>query len=385
MARTYPGVTPLGKGRYRIRTEIKHPKTGRAQEIDRRINAKSAADAARTLAKERADWLAKSGRPAPKRMRLSEAMPAWLKAKSKKVKPSTASTYGSAVAWWSDVLGDYYLDRIDPDDVSDALAGAVEGGEASDTASGRLRVLRTFARETRCSAICEGVRVIRTVREVERIEDEGRGLTLEELRRFLDAGPTAWKTKNGEVMPAWRRAWALVATMAWTGMRFGEASALEWQDIDLDSATIRVRRAQWRGRVGHPKAAASRRTVAIPEELAEVLREHRHAMLEGPRAVSSALVFPSRRKGAGYVTNTHARKAILRVCEAAKIDLGGRPTVHMLRHTINNLIRQSTTELVRRALIGHADDASGERYSAVTVDERRAAVASVVRMVRGGE
>ena len=38
---------------------------------------------------------------------------------------------------------------------------------------------------------------------------------------------------------------------------------------------------------------------------------------------------------------------------------------------------------VRRALVGHADETIGERYSSVTMDERRAAVGEVVRMVRG--
>jgi hypothetical protein len=39
---------------------------------------------------------------------------------------------------------------------------------------------------------------------------------------------------------------------------------------------------------------------------------------------------------------------------------------------------------VRRALVGHADGESGERYSAVTREEKRAAVQGVVRMIKGG-
>lgn len=146
-----------------------------------------------------------------------------------------------------------------------------------------------------------------------------------------------------------------------------------------------VRRAQWRGIVGHVKAKAIRRTVVIPDELVEVLREHRRAMVAGQQpGVSSPLVFPSRRKSkTGHVTNTYARKAILRVCQAARIDLDGRPAVHMLRHTFNNLVRQNASELVRQSLVGHADEETGEIYSKVTPEEKRAAVASVVRMVRG--
>lgn len=384
-AKKYPGVTPKGHGKYRIRTEVRHPKTGRAHEIDRLVHAASAAEAARLLATERAEWLAKRGRSAPGvPRRLGPALAAWLEDKRTQVRPSTASTYASAVAWWTAVLGDYYLDEIEPRDVREALAGAREGGDAHDTVSGRLRVLRTFAREERVGGIVEGVRLVRDVRDEERIEDEGRGLSLEELRRFLDAGPTAWTSKSGEPTMPWRRAWALVATLAWTGMRFGEVSALEWHDVDLDAGTIRVRRAQWRGQVGRTKASASKRTIVIPEELAGVLREHRRAMVaEQQPGVSSALVFPSRRSGAEHVTNIYARKAILRACKVARIELDGRPVVHMLRHTFNNLVRQNASELVRQSLVGHADEEIGARYSAVTAEEKRAAVASVVRMVRG--
>lgn len=396
-SKRYPGVTSLGHGRYRIRAELRHPKTGRRHEIDRRVEASSAAAAARHLASERAAWLAKRGRSAAASgpRRLAPTLADWLVEKRSTVRPSTASTYASAVAWWATILGDYYLDEIEPRDVREALAGAREGGDASDTCAGRLRVLRTFAREEKVPQIVEGVSVRRDVREEERAEDEGRGLSLEELRRFLAAGPRAylWDPRLGwRPEPArrwrtedhWRRTWALVATLTWTGMRFGEASALEWHDVDLDEGTLRVRRAQWRGIVGHPKAKASRRLIVIPDELVEVLREHRRALVAGQqRGCESLLVFPSRRAGAEHLTNLVARKGVLRVCAAAGLKLDGRPVVHMLRHTFNNLVRQNAAELVRQALVGHADEVIGERYSAVTLEERRNAVGKVVQMIRG--
>lgn len=390
MARTrsYPGVTPLGKGRYRIRSEIRHPKTGRVHEIDRVVQAASAASAAKVLASERDAWLRKRGRHAKpgERLRLGAALERWFASKRLAVKPSTASTYGSQVAWWSKVLGDHWLDELEPIDVREALIGAREGGDHSDTLDGRLRLLRTFAREEGFASIIERVRVARDVRELERVEDEGRGLTLEELRAVLHLGPDLLRTKRGAVVPWWRRAWTLVATLAWTGLRFGEASALEWQDLDLEAGAIRVRRAQWRGRLGHVKARTSRRTVVIPAELAELLLEHRRALVARQQeGVAGALVFPSRRRGgSGYVTNAHARKAVLRVLRAAGVELDGRPAVHCLRHTWNNLVRQSAPELVRRALIGHADEESGERYSAVSLDEKRQAVDGALRLIKGG-
>jgi integrase len=385
MATKYPGVEALGEGIYRIRTSMYHPKTGRRHEIDRRIEAESSGVAAERLAKERSKWLAertKANDAAPA-LRVGPALEAWLTKKRSTIADSTASTYGSAVAWWTAVLGDYLVSEIESADVQDAVSGALEGGDGSETVSGRLRVLRTFARESRRGSMVEGVMVRSDVREDERREDEGRGLTLAELRRFLGAGPMARTDRAGRVTKTWRRAWALVATLAWTGLRFGEASALEWSDVDLEAATLRVRRAQWRGKVKHPKAKASKRLVSIPDELVETLRDHRRAMLVGQlHGVDTPLVFPSRREGATYVANAYARKAVLHVCELAAIELAGRPAVHVLRHSWNNLIRQHASELVRRALVGHADSEIGERYSTVTLEERRAAVGAVVRLLR---
>lgn len=379
MAKKHPGVEPLGGGRYRIRTSMYHPKTGARAEIDRRVKAADAAEAASRLASERAAWLSKRTRKDDvARRRLREAIGEWFAEKRANVKASTASTYETAVKWWVATLGDHFLDAIEPSDVREVLAGLADAGRGSETCAGRLRVLRTFAADTKCDAMVHGVIVKRDVRDEERQEDEGRGLDLAELRAFLAAGERAYLGKNGEPRPTWRRAWALVLLMATTGLRFGEASALEWKDIGED--TIRVRRAQWRGIVDHPKAVASKRVVTIDADLAAVLREHRLAI-----GLSHRLVFPSRRRTSrsGYVTNGHARKAIIRVCDKAEIKIDRRPVVHMLRHTINNLLRQNTSELVRQALIGHADASQNERYSKVGMDERRAAMGAVLRMVRG--
>jgi len=381
--RRHPGVRRVGPGRYRITSEMRHPKTGRTHFLDRVVTAPDAATAASLRASARSEWLNERAARAARRERLGEALDAWLTEAKHALKPSTQSTYTTAVRWWQGVLGLYWLDALEPRDVREALAGAMDGGDAFDTASGRLRVLRTFAEASGHARIVEGVRMQRPQPEAERIEDEGRGLSLAELRRFLAAGPRAWLTLDGEVMPAWARAWALVELMAWTGMRSGEARALEWRDLDLPAGVARVRRSVWRGKVGSPKAAASHREVVLPECVVATLTEHRAAMMER-HGLASRLVFPSRRSsGSGYVTNGHVAKSIARVCRVARIDLAGRPAVHVLRHTWNNVLRQSAPELVRQALVGHADESIGRRYSKVSRDEKRAAVGAVVQMVRG--
>jgi integrase len=107
--------------------------------------------------------------------------------------------------------------------------------------------------------------------------------------------------------------------------------------------------------------------------------------------INRGLMFPSRvakRSGrvlssSGYVSNAGLGKAIERACDAAKTNLADRPWIHVLRHTYNNLLRQVAPEIVRQALIGHADQAIGRRYSKVSDSERKAAAGAVVKLVRG--
>ena len=61
-------------------------------------------------------------------------------------------------------------------------------------------------------------------------------------------------------------------TLAGTGMRLGEALALQWADLDLTSRKIRVERAFSDGALNTPKSGHGR-TVDISKPLADVLLE----------------------------------------------------------------------------------------------------------------
>lgn len=65
-----------------------------------------------------------------------------------------------------------------------------------------------------------------------------------------------------------RTAFLIAAVM---GMRRGEIFGLKWADIDLDRATLRVRRSFVDGVVGPPKTESSRRGLPIPPPVVEAL------------------------------------------------------------------------------------------------------------------
>ncbi len=97
---------------------------------------------------------------------------------------------------------------------------------------------------------------------------------------------------------------ALWALAALTGARQGELLALTWPDVDLDAATLRIRRSltETKGGVpqfGEPKTAKSRRTVALSPEAVVGLRAHRARQNEerlrlGEGYAGYGLVFASR-------------------------------------------------------------------------------------------
>lgn len=72
---------------------------------------------------------------------------------------------------------------------------------------------------------------------------------------------------------------ALYLITAALGLRLGEGLGLRWQDVDLDSGTLRVRQAVQRvdGELifKEPKTEKSRRTLTLPGVVVEALRRHR--------------------------------------------------------------------------------------------------------------
>lgn len=116
-------------------------------------------------------------------------------------------------------------------------------------------------------------------------------------------------------------------TAALTGMRWGEITALEWGDLDLDARKLHVRRALPANtrEVGAPKSWAGRRTI-------DLFPEVRQALLDLPQR--AVLVFPAER--GGYLNHRWFLRAVWR--EARKTAGVGRLRWHDLRHFYASLL-----------------------------------------------
>jgi integrase len=158
----------------------------------------------------------------------------------------------------------------------------------------------------------------------------------------------------------------ILHVLAWTGLRLGEACALQWDDLDGAGGFLEVRRTVGvRGRrllVGAPKSGQARR-VDLPATLAMRLAE-RLSVREAEAAVAgkevSPWVFPSPSDPTQPLNAEHLRfKVWYRVLRHANLR-GVR--LHDLRHTYASLLLQAGEP------IGYVKEQLGYSSIQVTVD-----------------
>jgi integrase len=284
------------------------------------------------------------------------------------LKPSTRFRYRDHVQVICDGLrlGHLRMAELAPGEVADWLADL--GTRCSKwTVNGVLRLLRVMTRDAKADLrlvhwACERVSGPRL--EGRYSEEQPNALSADELARMLVA------MKEHE--PLW---FPLFATMAMTGMRFGEASALQWRDLDFDIGKISVRRNQVRGMIGTPKTLGSTRTIPLVPELAAILREHERFVKS--TSLDAEWVFPS---STGRPHSSGAlRKPIRRVAEI--VALRKRITPHGLRRTLNTLALQVAPAETTRLILGHVTTEMTTHYNAPNLDARRDVLARVTAKI----
>ncbi len=143
-----------------------------------------------------------------------------------------------------------------------------------------------------------------------------------------------------------------------TGLRRGELLALEWGDIDLDRAVLRVERSLEETKAGlrlkPPKTKRGRRNITLPPEAVAMLREHRKQQIELRLALGQGgqpvLVF-STIEGKHLKPNGLSR-SWRQTCKAKKLP---RVQFHALRHThASTLIRAGVDVLTISRRLGHS-------------------------------
>jgi integrase len=281
---------------------------------------------------------------------VGEYLDSWLKGSVRgSVRDSTFDRYEVAVrVHIKPALGRVKLKKLDPAHLAGFYQDRLAYGAAPATVNKEHVTLH--------KALDQAVKwrmVPRNVAEVVRAprpaaKEEMRTLSAEEARRLLEAA-------RGD------RLEALYVLAVTAGLRQGELLALKWRDIDLENATLSVRRTVTKsgGRLllGEPKTKASRRTISLTGAAVRTLRGHLARQVEeigglGDLYRDDGLVFASEVGTVMGPTNLR-RRSFASLLKRAKL-----PTIrfHDLRHTCATLLfgRNVHPKYVQE-LLGHTD------------------------------
>lgn len=362
----YPGIIAMSDGRKRIRLRAVDPRTGRMKEVDRVVSVPMA-EAIVVKQKWRRD-IRTADQVSVAVPRLADYATSWIKSRTLAVKPSTAETYAGILdCHILPALGDFYLDKLTDRDVREWQAGLVER-IAKKTANNVLRVLKMVMGDG-CAEFniprspAERVRSL-PVRQSQ--DDDPNLLSPDELGKVLDA----FRSTEPADYP-------FALTLALTGLRFGEASALRWSDVREDEGLIRVARGQWKRQVSTTKTGVVRSVPLVPE-LAGTLRDHRAQLIARQHpGLAQGWVFSE--DDGSLLRKNYLRLPLERAVK--RVGIKRRFTVHGFRRTFNNIARQVAGQIVTRSITGHVTQAMTEHYSHVGREEKLAAAGSVVRLV----
>ena len=169
----------------------------------------------------------------------------------------------------------------------------------------------------------------------------------EEAERLVGGAPSDWK--------------AMIVVGLRTGLRIGELLALRWQDVDLVSGRLMVRRGVSRGVVETPKNGRSRE-IPLSDQALAVLKGHRHLRGE--------LVFCA--ENGGLLKRGECKWPLWRACQRAGMRLVGW---HVLRHTFaSHLAMRGVPLKAVQELLGHSTMAMTMRYAHLSPNVSRDSV-----------
>ena len=361
-------IEQVDKKKWKVRVQYRDPRTGRSRSFEKLVNG-SRRDA--VAVRDGFRGRARAGERKQKQ-RLRTYARSWLASRAAALKPSVATKYATSLdRHVLPALGDFYVDALQPGDVQVFVTDRLRAGAGGNTVLNELRLLRTIARDS----VAEGAAPRNWADRVKPppvegyTDEEPNLLSADDLAEILVEVPKQWRL--------------LVGLMAFTGLRWGEASALRGPDLHFHLFEIRVNRSNWKGMEVLPKTPRSRRKVPMPPPIAVALKERSDAAGDG-------LLFPAR--SGELHRGTPLRKVLDEARDRANFRLAKddperiipRVTPHGLRRTYNDLLRRVADKEVAKAIIGHTTDAMFGHYSRVDRAEKAEALKRVLELVSSG-
>lgn len=201
---------------------------------------------------------------------VADMLDRWIESVETQVRPVTLRGYRSNVRKLKKAIGSIKVTELRPEHLTKAYAGAMASGTVSAYVAVNMHrvISQALSHAVRLNLVQRNVAMV--VKPPRPKKRETATLTPDDVARLLD------KAQGSEIQPL------IVLTLA-TGLRRSEVCGLQWRDIDLDAAELRVERGLHVLKGGEvvyeaPKSSTSRRVVALPPSACIALRAHRESM-----------------------------------------------------------------------------------------------------------
>ncbi len=279
----------------------------------------------------------------------------WLPAqRSRELRPATLDQYRNVVdSWIVPNLGAVRVPALTPKDVTKMVetlrttkSAAGRSGLSPRSAQLAVGVLKAATQWATENGLVGRNPIAGVKRPRGTSADAMHAWSTDDARAFLAA------TRDDRL--AW--CWAMLLTR---GLRRGEVAGLRWDDVDLDGATVRIRKTRvvvdGKAVESSPKTAAGRRSVPLDGQLVALLRAHKSRQAQEKLAAGSAY------GTGGWLFSdelgTPHHPDTLSEWFAAKVTALGLPRIrlHDTRHTAASLMLASGVPVkVVSELLGHA-------------------------------
>lgn len=273
-------------------------------------------------------------------------------------------------------IGDWLLSEIRPMDLERVVDEWVstekpEGGYYSNaTINVWIKVTKIYLRYVyRTSGM--GASPAEDLECMPKPESKGVALSASQVKEFL--------AKTEDLYP---QHYAIIFMGFATGARFGELTALHWDDIDEQAGVIHFAHSQYEGY--RRKLTKTHKYIQRPltDKMLDVLKDHRARLRrEDHPAKDSVVVFPARINPKAAVWSGYlSRNALLDAMRRVSSELGlPRVTPHDMRRTFNTLMLESgiSTQLLK-AMTGHSTDTMVVHYAHVSRERKAEAVESLL-------
>lgn len=140
------------------------------------------------------------------------------------------------------------------------------------------------------------------------------------------------------------------------GLRCSELCGLRWQDVDFEGGYIHIKQALTEEggiiTISDPKSATSKRTLPVPPDLMERLKE----LKSRPKTKAVEKEYVAAERGRHFSPDSFGTRQLSAFYDAVGIPADLRLSPHELRHTCGTLLYQKTKDIYHVSrFLGHAD------------------------------